>query len=130
MEHENKLRETIAALQVAAVEYRQEGNTERADHLNGLADYWQAELTRVVRSPLGHPPGDDVNGHPDWTHWNVSLWLNNDEGLYKWARELTRAMGPERAAREVVAAMDGEQTPDGAKYTFSAVRAALEDILE
>ena len=30
------------------------------------------------------------NGHKNWTHWNVSLWINNDEGLYLHARELIR----------------------------------------
>ena len=130
MEREDKLRETIAALRVAADESRRENQTDRADHLRDLADYWQGELREAMRSDSGHPPGDDVNGHPDWTHWNVSLWINNDEGFYKWARELTRAMGPDQAAREVVTEMDGEETPDGAKYTFSAVRAALQDILD
>lgn len=31
------------------------------------------------------------NGHRSWNAWNVSLWLNNDEGLYREARELQHA---------------------------------------
>ena len=29
-------------------------------------------------------------GYKNWTHWNVSLWINNDEGLYLHALELIR----------------------------------------
>ena len=30
------------------------------------------------------------NGHKNWNHWNVSLWINNDEGLYLCARDHVR----------------------------------------
>ena len=30
------------------------------------------------------------NGHKNWNHWNVSLWINNDEVLYSIARRLVR----------------------------------------
>lgn len=72
----------------------------------------------------------EYNGHKDWNHWNVSLWINNDEGFYRWARELVEDMGSDRAAREIVEAMEGEKTPDGADYDYSSVKAALREILE
>lgn len=26
-------------------------------------------------------------GHKNWNHWNVSLWINNDYGLYQEAKQ-------------------------------------------
>ena len=28
----------------------------------------------------------EYNGHKNYQTWCVSLWLDNDEGLYNWAR--------------------------------------------
>ena len=25
----------------------------------------------------------EYNGHKNWNHWNVSLWLYNDEAMYR-----------------------------------------------
>jgi hypothetical protein len=69
------------------------------------------------------------NGHKNWNFWNVSLWINNDEGLYRNAvdcvhRNKTRT----EAAREFLADLHYsgiEKTPDGAPYTVSAIRAAM-----
>lgn len=77
------------------------------------------------------------NGHKNWTHWNVSLWIGNDEGLYLLALDhIARAKRDRRgvdrptdsalniAARRLVADLP-PRTPDGARYSVTAVRAAL-----
>lgn len=33
------------------------------------------------------------NGYPSWNAWNVSLWINNDEGLYNLCRDAVRRHG-------------------------------------
>lgn len=84
-------------------------------------------------------------GHPTWTHWNVALWVRNDETLYTDAREcisapnaqgkppslylatrrfiLLRTRFPERGC-----AFERPRTPDGAIYTAAAVRRVLSNM--
>jgi len=72
------------------------------------------------------------NGHKDWNHWNVSLWINNDEGLYLTARDFVRTSKnkTEAAVRMVdfMASFNGGKTPDGALYNVPSVRAAMVDM--
>lgn len=69
------------------------------------------------------------NGHRSWNAWNVSLWINNDEGLYRRAVELARQYGIASGARRFARELCGESTPDGAKYNPTCVREAMRDIL-
>jgi hypothetical protein len=69
------------------------------------------------------------NGHESWTAWNVSLWINNDYGLYQEARGLAQRHGIEKGARHMAANLAGERTPDGARYSFNTVRLAMREII-
>lgn len=70
------------------------------------------------------------NGHKSWNYWNVSLWIGNDENLYRLALQHIRdnPRNKDAAARAMVddlASLNITETPDGANYTESAVRAAM-----
>ena len=59
---------------------------------------------------------------------NVSLWINNDVGLYNFARDYARRYTRQRAAElvcEALAELGITHTPDGVKYSVSAIRAAM-----
>ena len=75
-----------------------------------------------------HPNRGKSNGHRNWAHWNVSLWINNDEGLYNLARRAVQHKRREAAAAYVLESLREAgitRTPDGAVYSVSSVRAAL-----
>ena len=90
-----------------------------------------------------------MNGHKNWNHWNVSLWLWNTEALAKRAEHYigNSKHTLDEAARSLLhdiitwppfsgigvtggIVLSGEygqyaHTPDGAPYTFTSIRAAL-----
>jgi hypothetical protein len=73
------------------------------------------------------------NGHKNWNHWNVSLWIRNDEGLYLMARDHVRNCSGTRtkAAQNMLNElqdMGTSKTPDGAPYSLSSIRAAMTDM--
>lgn len=79
------------------------------------------------------------NGHCCWNCWNVSLWINNDENLYRAALECVRrphaVTGHPVTARWAARRFLSEvvpvgRTPDGARYTFKAVRSAMAGLIE
>lgn len=70
------------------------------------------------------------NGHPNYNHWNVSLWIGNDEGLYNCARDHIRRCGGNRtkAAERMLEDLQENgltHTPDGAPYTKTTIRHAM-----
>lgn len=71
----------------------------------------------------------EYQGHRSWNAWNVSLWINNDETLYGYARDMVKRYGVRKAAARMAAIMDGEKTPDGARYNETCIREAIADIL-
>jgi len=69
------------------------------------------------------------NGHKNYNHWNVSLWINNDEGLYNEARAFIRVCDNKQHAAERLYQVWSDcgitHTPDGAPYSVSSIRAAM-----
>lgn len=79
------------------------------------------------------------NGHKNWNCWNVSLWINNDEGLYYLAKQCLRRCRTKRAAAEqMLEILNGDCsksfcggrlpitcTPDGAPYSVGSILAAM-----
>ena len=47
------------------------------------------------------------NGHKNWNHWNVSLWLFNDERYYNWMRWCVKTTTTlDKAARKMIDMLD------------------------
>lgn len=70
----------------------------------------------------------EYNGHKNWNHWNVSLWINNDERLYAIARYWTKRRTRPVATQMILYELQSNKithTPDGAPYSLSSIRAAL-----
>jgi hypothetical protein len=72
------------------------------------------------------------NGHRSWNAWNVSLWIGNDEQLYRLALDCKKRTSTTRAAaKRFIAAIGGdrpETTPDGATYNLLSVKLAIEGL--
>jgi hypothetical protein len=65
------------------------------------------------------------NGHRNWNHWNVALWLFNDEALYSLVTDTLRKVKGKKAQAETLLAALPAMTPDGAPYSVASIMAAL-----
>ena len=55
----------------------------------------------------------EYNGWTNYETWNVALWLQNDEGLYNFAREWCTY---EELIQVLYLAFGLKETPDGVKF--------------
>lgn len=67
----------------------------------------------------------EYNGHPSRAHWNVSLWLFNDEGLYNLLKAALKATKDKDSAARLLLSQLPAETPDGVRYSFTTIRHAL-----
>lgn len=71
------------------------------------------------------------NGHKNWNHWNVSLWINNNEFLYRMAQNFIERyprVGRQKQAKLMLERLHDEgiiKTDDGAPYSVSSIMAAM-----
>ena len=62
---------------------------------------------------------ETYNGWKNRQTWNVSLWINNDESLYRAAREFMQMKLPSRTYKEfidVYIGLGNSRTPDNIKW--------------
>lgn len=63
-------------------------------------------------------PEETYNGWKNYETWNVSLWIQNDEGLYSEARTCKTYTEFSRVMRET---FESIETPDGVAWNDSGL---------
>jgi len=73
----------------------------------------------------------EYNGHPSYEHWNVALWLYNDEDMYDLVQQAIRHnYSLSDCAREILDILSElaiECTGDGVEYTYDTIMCAIEE---
>lgn len=73
---------------------------------------------------------EEYNGHKNWNCWNVSLWANNDEYIYRIFTSSLREWGVIKAAEVLTEYFQDVKTPDGATYDSEAITQTLKGMEE
>ena len=72
------------------------------------------------------------NGWKNYETWNVALWIDNDQGSYNEARDITRSLGDKDAPHKLADGLKdwiGEMAPDlGASLFSDLLGAALSEV--
>jgi hypothetical protein len=75
------------------------------------------------------PAAETFNGWANWETWNVALWLQNDEFIYRHAKA-NQNLGYKDWARRYRDETGEFETPDGAQWLSSEVDIdSLDDLL-
>ena len=69
----------------------------------------------------------NYNGHRSWNAWNVALWINNDENMYKYTRDIISKFGKVKAVNLLYRELKGHNTPDGAIYNRLCIKLVVDD---
>lgn len=67
------------------------------------------------------------NGYRSWNAWNVSLWINNDEGIYFYAMDLIKKHSLNIATKKLIDTLN-KKTPDGAIYNRLSIYNTLKEL--
>ena len=76
-----------------------------------------------------------MNGYTDWNNYNVAVWMHNDKKLYTlMISTVQKSKSLLDAVNSVYETLNNanrpgagvSHTPDGALYTYSAIREAME----
>ena len=82
------------------------------------------------------PERTDFNGSKNWETWNVGLWIQNDERMYRVALayvDQARRFGQRISYDALIPALEyrfGQMTPDGARWMDPTIDTdALDEML-
>lgn len=67
-------------------------------------------------------------GFRNYNQWNISLWINNDEALYRMAKEYVGTYKRKEAAQAMLDDLQeygSTHTPDGVKWPKAGILAAM-----